>query len=207
MAARSGCGSATELLHCRDSIGGPPSEEQITGALESGDMELDRLAGDAGVLVGEERAGELVDAAAREIEAEVEARSGHWFLDEAAAEAALAESVSSTVTSVYARPMERVGALDPIPGDIERAGHVAADAFLHYLGDYDLRGSEYRRSLEGLVGRWPQDHLFALEDIRRGGLEEWRDVWVVVTSWMSSYSEVRVEPETGEVSHVYLEVP
>jgi hypothetical protein len=207
------CGDALAVRACANQAGvimDASRQEPVRLALAA---RLDDPAGfqaDALPLVGEARRADFL----AEVRAEAEARFtnllGMWFPSAESAEAALGAELEETFDLAYARPLDFVAAVAPLPGDAQRARDVAADGLLLYLAGRDLTQTEFNRDLVELVRQFRDRHLASLRYFRLEAVpNDWspNPAWDnYVGNWLDPLVEIRVDRASGALAEILFEI-
>jgi hypothetical protein len=202
------CGAALEVRQCAGRIGVFVDAAMVDATLSTVDAKLTTFASDASALVGADRADLLKTSVRAQIVSSVEASRGLWLLSEASRSAVVTSRVDGPIDAAYARPLAIVGAPHtPVPGDVAATRQVVADALLGYLAVQDYQHSEFDRSYDELTKVFRTQHVDSLRRFREtvtpemiGGQEFY------IADWLGAHTEMGVDPATGTVKSVLVEL-
>jgi hypothetical protein len=200
------CGEAVDVLPCLGTTGVTVTDVDLPAALAAVDRRLDAaFRADAQGLVGAARVEAFVEGTRLSAESRLEQQIGRRYPDAAARDAALAAEIEAALDAAYARPLDLVEPLAPIPGDAARTRDVVADALLAHLASLDLRASEWGRPLEELTHDYRAQHVASIRFFREQAVPEGN---VYIGSWLGAgaYIEITVDPATGAVTNLLFEV-
>lgn len=207
------CGEAIAVLQCVGQTGVVVDDVAFQAALADANTRTSSAAfrSDATGLVGAGRVDAFAFGAVQTVEARLEGLFGQWYASAAARTAALTAAVDAGIVQAYARPLDLVETTTPVANDAAVTRHVAADALLVALGEYDFVNSEFARSYDQLIAEYPAQHVASIRELREAGEMEpypGHPEWSVITGhWLSGpYIEVTILNATGAAVNVLVEV-
>ncbi len=205
------CGDAVDVLVCVGTSQIVIDDVAIVEALRALDTRLADPAytADATGLVGATRAAGWLEGARLTAEDRLQALFGGVYPDLAARDAAIAAAVEAAIDFAYAYPLELVEPFAPIPGDAERARHVAADALLAHIAAQDWENTALWRPLTVLTREYRARHVESVRAFREviepvDGLAPNSDAYV--GDWIGLYSEVELDRTTQNPIRVLVEI-
>jgi hypothetical protein len=205
------CGYAVDVLQCSGRVGVTVDDVAIVAALEALGERLatSEARADAEALVGADRADAWLEGANANAQHHLEQQYGRVYPDAASRDAALRAAAEEGIDAAYATPLDLVEPFAPIPGDAERARHVAADALLAHLAEQDFASTELGRPLIELARVFRARHVESLRAFRTSidpvnGLAPDSDAYV--GDWIGLYTEVELDRATQAVTRVLVEI-
>ena len=202
------CGPALLVQACRGQLGVVIDSADITATLAAVDARLADpmgFASDATALVGVDRAPTLRSELRGEIAARTNAQLGLWLLSQTAKQTVL--GFEPLIDAAYADPLAYVPAAPPAPGDVAKTRQVVADALLRYLLTTDYENSEFGRSYAELTRVFRAQHVASLRTFRETVMPEvFGGVPYYIDRWLGTHTEIGVDPATGEVKSVLVEL-
>ncbi|MBK6688684.1 MAG: hypothetical protein IPG45_29700 [Deltaproteobacteria bacterium] len=201
----SACGSFLEVRACP--LGVRIDQAAVDAARLRSAPALETLRNDAVALVGA-RSADLYGSVLADFEQVFLLEWGRGFATAAERDLYLDQRINQVFDQAYARPLDHVAAVDPLPGSFENARQVAADALLLHLANLDLTQSEWGRPLSVLTLQFRDRHLFALRELREVGPlgQESEEEWVFMTRWLDALVEINIDRRTGASTRILFEI-
>lgn len=200
------CGPALLVQACRGQLGVVVDQTVVSSTLADVDARLaGPFASDATALVGNARAMTLRTNLRAQIAAHVNAQIGLWLLSQTARQRVL--GVERAFDAAYANPLALVPASPLAPGDVAKTRQVVADALLAYLQTTDYENSEFSRSYEELTRVFRAQHVSSLREFRENVQPEMFGATAYyIDRWLGTHTEIGVNPTTGAVTSVLVEL-
>lgn len=202
------CGPALLVQACRGQLGVVIQQADVAATLAAADARLADpmgFASDATALVGTDRAPTLRTGLQAAIAARTNAQLGLWLLSNTAKQTVL--GFEPMLDAAYADPLAYVPAAQPAPGDVAKTRQLVADALLRYLLTTDYENSEFSRSYAELTRVFRAQHVASLRAFRETVTPEmFGSTAYYIDRWLGTHTEIGVDPTTGEVTSVLVEL-
>ena len=202
------CGPALLVQACRGQLGVVVDQASIASKLAAVDARLGDPMGfakDATALVGADRAPALRTNLRAQIASRLNDSLNLWLLSDKAKQAVL--DVEPQLDRAYANPLALVPAAQPSPGNVAKTRQVVADALLSYLQTTDYENSEFSRSYLELTRVFRTQHVASLRAFRETVTPEvFGSTTYYIDRWLGTHTEIGVDPATGKVTSVLVEL-
>lgn len=201
----SSCGSFLEVRACPSGV--RIDQAAVDAARARNAPALQVLRADAVALVGPR-----AEALSTSVEADVEQvfllEWGRGFSSAAERDLYLDQRIAEVLDLAYARPLDHVAAVSPLPGSSENARQLAADTLLLHLASLDLTQSEWGRPLSVLTRQFRARHLATLRELREVGplAQESEAEWLFMVDWLDALVEINVDRRTGASTRILFEI-